>query len=90
MDREFSDGDHVNLRAKARKSSLKLGSCAKLSPRYCGPFEVLERIGNVAYRIEMPVITRAHNDFHVSFLTKYLHGPNHIIDWNVIQVEPER
>ena len=42
---EFSIGDHVYLRVRARKSSLKLGSCAKLSPRYCGPFEVLERIG---------------------------------------------
>ena len=40
--REFSVGDHVYLRARPRKSSLKLGSCAKLSPRYCGSFEVLE------------------------------------------------
>ena len=45
VNREFSVGDHVYLRLKAKKSSLKLGSCAKLSPRYCGPFEVLERIG---------------------------------------------
>ena len=36
--REFNVGDHVYLRVKAKKSSLKLGSCAKLSPRYCGPF----------------------------------------------------
>ena len=43
--REFSVGDHVYLRVREKKSSLKLGSCAKLSPRYCGPFEVLERIG---------------------------------------------
>ena len=39
--REFSFGDHVNLRVTPRKCSLKLGICAKLSPRYCGPFEVL-------------------------------------------------
>ena len=43
MNREFIFGDHVYLRVKARKISLKLGSCAKLSPRYCGLFEVLER-----------------------------------------------
>ena len=40
MDREFSVGDHVYLRVREKKSSLKLGSCAKLSPRYCGSFEV--------------------------------------------------
>ena len=41
VNRDFSVGDHVYLRVRARKSSLKLGSCTKLSPRYCGPFEVL-------------------------------------------------
>ena len=64
---EFSVGDHVYLRVRARKSSLKLGSCAKLSPRYCGPFEVLERIGLVAYRIALLANTRAHNVFSCFF-----------------------
>ena len=63
-----------------RKSSLKLGSCAKLSPRYCGSFEVLEIIGPVAYRIAFPASTRAHNVFHVSLLKKYVHDPKHVIN----------
>ena len=68
---------------------MKLGICAKLSPRYCGPFEVLESIGPVAYRLAFLASTRDHNVFHVSFLKKYVHDPNHVINWDVIQVEPE-
>ena len=84
MNREFSVGDHVYLKVRANKSSLNLGSCAKLSPR---SFEVLERIGLNAYRLALPVNIRAHNVFHVSLLKKYVHDTNHVINWDVIQVE---
>ena len=60
-----------------------------MSERYCGLFEVLGRIGPVSYRIAFPYNTRAHNVFNVSFLKKYVHDPNHVINWDVIQVEPE-
>ena len=55
-----------------------------MSPRYCGPFEVLERIGPVAYRLAFPASTRAHNVFRASLLEKYVHDPNHVINWDVI------
>ena len=87
--RDFSVGDHVYLRVRPRKSSLKLGSCAKSSPRYCGSFEVLEIIGPIANKLAFPANTRAHNVFHVSLLKKYVHDPNHVINWDVIKVEPE-
>ena len=74
---------------RARKSSLRLRSCAKLSSRYCGPFEVLERIGPVAYRLAFPASIRAHNVFRVSLLKRYVHDPYHVINWDVIQVELE-
>ena len=89
MNRELSVGDHVYLKVRTNKSSLKLGICAKLSPRYCGMFEVLEIIGLVAYRLAFPSSIRAHNVFHFSLLNKYVHDPNHVINWDVIQVEPE-
>ena len=88
MHREFTIGDHVYLRVREQKSSLNLGSCVKLSPRYCGPFEVLERIGPIAYILPLLASTRAHNAFHVCLLKKYVHA-NHLINWDVIQVEPK-
>jgi hypothetical protein len=87
--RKFKVGDHVFLRLKANRSSLKLGNFSKLAARYCGSFEILERIGPVAYRLALPACMSIHNVFHVSFLNKYVHDVNHVIDWNVIQVEQE-
>ena len=82
-------GDHVFLKVKANISSLKLGNCSKLAARYCGSFEILERIGPVAYMIALPASMSVHNVFHVSLLNKYIPDANHVIDWNVIQVEQE-
>jgi hypothetical protein len=82
-------GEHVLLKVKANRSSLKLGNCAKLAAIFCGPFEILERIGPVAYMLALPKSMNIHNVFHVSLLTKYIPDANHVIDWNVIQVEQE-
>jgi hypothetical protein len=87
--REFKVGEHVFLKVKPKKISLKLGSCTKLATRFCGPFEILDRIGPVAYMLALPTSMNVHNVFHVSLLKKYVHDPNHVIDWTLIQVEPE-
>jgi hypothetical protein len=87
--REFKVGDHVFLKVKTNRSSPKLGSCTKLAARYCGPFEILERIGPVAYMLALPASMTVHNVFHVSIFKKYILDANHVIDQNVIQVEPK-
>ena len=43
--KEFQVGEHVFIKVRPKKSSLKLRSCANLAPRYCGPFEILSKMG---------------------------------------------
>ena len=57
--------------------------------RFCGPFEVLRRIGLVAYELDLPLSFKIHNVFHVSLLKKYVHDPNDLFDWPLIQVDPK-
>ena len=82
--KEFKVGDHVLLKVKYNRSSLKLGNCSKLETRYCGSFEMLERIGPIAYMLTLPASMTVHNVFHVSLLKKYIPDVNHVIDWNVV------
>jgi hypothetical protein len=78
--REFEVGDHFFLKVKANRSSLKLGNCSKLEARYCGRFEILERIGPVSYMLAFPASMTIHNVFHVSLLKKSILDANHVID----------
>ena len=87
--KEFQVGKHVFIKIRPKKISLRLGSCAKLAPRYCGPFEILSRIGKVAYQLALPHNLRLHNVFHISVLKKYVHDATHVVNQNVVQVEPE-
>jgi hypothetical protein len=82
-------GEHVFLKVKEKRSLIRLGSSLKMVARYCGPFEILEKIGPVSYMIAFPTSIRVHNLFHASLLKKYVLDPNHITDWTVIQVEHE-
>ena len=63
--------------------------CPNLAPRYHGPFEILARIGSIAYELALPSCIKVHYLFHISLLKNYVPNPNHIIDWALIHVELE-
>ncbi|GKA03367.1 putative reverse transcriptase domain-containing protein [Tanacetum coccineum] len=70
---EFSIDDHVLLKVSPWKGVVRFGKRGKLAPRYVGPFEIVERIGPVAYRLKLPQeLSGIHDTFHVSNLKKCL------------------
>ena len=66
-----------------------MGKYSKLEPRYCSPFEILAKVESVAYQLALPPNIKLHNMFHVSLSKRNVHDDSHVIDLNVIQVEPE-
>ena len=74
-------GDHIFLKVMLKREVVRFGKQWKLTLRYIGPFEVLERVGTVAYRSALPPsLSGVHEVFHVSMLRKYTPNPAHVID----------
>ncbi|GKB33878.1 reverse transcriptase domain-containing protein [Tanacetum coccineum] len=70
---EFEVGDRVMLKVSPWKGVIRFGKKGKLAPRYVGPFEILKRIGPVAYRLRLPEeLSGVHDTFHVLNLKKCL------------------
>ncbi|GJZ42680.1 putative reverse transcriptase domain-containing protein [Tanacetum coccineum] len=68
---DFQVGDNVMLKVSPWKGVVRFGKRGKLNPRYVGPFKVIEKVGDVAYKLELPEeLSRVHNTFHVSNLKK--------------------
>ena len=87
---EFKVGDHVFLKVMPKRGVVRFGKHGKLSPRFIGPFEILERVGTIAYRLALPPsMSGAHKVFHVSMLWRYTLDPAHIVDWGEIKVDTD-
>ncbi|XP_059295557.1 uncharacterized protein LOC132048893 [Lycium ferocissimum] len=85
-DLEFAAGDHVLLKISPMKGVIRFGKRGKLSPRYIRPFEILDRVGDVAYQLVLqPGLASAHPVFHVSMLKKYHADSPYIVRWDSIR-----
>ena len=79
---EFEVRDHVLLKVMPKRGGVvRFGKRGKLSPRFIGPFEILERVGTIAYRLALPPnMSGVHEVFHVFMLRKYTPDPAHVVD----------
>ncbi|KAJ9146018.1 hypothetical protein P3X46_028338 [Hevea brasiliensis] len=70
------------------KGVMRFGKKGKLASRYIGPFEVTDKVGVVAYRLELPPnLSHVHPVFHISMLRKYIPDPSHVLQPNVIELK---
>ena len=77
----FEEGDMVFLKVSPWKGIQRFGKKGKLAPKFIGPFKILAKVGNMAYRLELPAqLSNIHPVFHVSMLRKYEPDPLHVID----------
>ena len=87
---EFEVGDHVFLKVMPKRRVVRFGKRRKLSPRFIRLFEILKRIGVVAFRLALPPnMLGVHEIFHVSMLWKYTLDPAHMVDWGQIEVDTD-
>ncbi|KAL0417133.1 UNVERIFIED_CONTAM: Transposon Tf2-11 polyprotein [Sesamum latifolium] len=87
---EYEVGDKVFLKVSPWKGILRFGRQGKLSPRYIGPYEIIERIGPLAYRLALPMeLLQIYDVFHVSLLRRYRSHPSHVIREPEIEISEE-
>ncbi|GKF98794.1 hypothetical protein Tco_0297577 [Tanacetum coccineum] len=85
---EFQVDNHVMLKVSPRKGIFRFGKRGKLNSQYIGPFEILERIGPVAYKLDLPKeLSNIHNTFHISNLKKCLSDESLIIPMKELQLD---
>ncbi|GJZ85978.1 hypothetical protein Tco_0657588 [Tanacetum coccineum] len=85
---EYEVGENDCFKVSPWKGVMRFGKKGKLAPRYVGPFEILERIGPVAYRLRLPEeLIGVHDTFHVSNLKKCLGNANLHVSLNEIKID---
>ncbi|XP_062080323.1 uncharacterized protein LOC133785080 [Humulus lupulus] len=84
----FEAGDKMLLKVAPLKGALHFGKKGKLSPRYIEPFEIVEKIDMVAYRLALPpALDQVHDAFHVSIMRKYVEDSSHVLFYEQLEVD---
>ena len=87
----FEIGDSVLLKVSSWKGLIRFGKRGKLSPRFIGPFNVLQRVGNQAYKLELPKeLNGIHDTFHVSYLRKFIGEVPDIIPISELRIDENK
>jgi hypothetical protein len=87
---EFEVGDHVYLRVSPMKGVCHFGIKGKLSPRYIGPYPILDKYGPTSYQVELLAnLSGVHNVFHVSQLKRCMKPPIDVVIKDTILLEPD-
>jgi hypothetical protein len=87
-DLEFAEGDHVFIRVTPTTGVGRAIKSRKLTPRFIGPYQILKRVGPVAYQVALPPhLSSLHDVLHVSQLRKYIPDPTHVVELDDIQLK---
>ena len=89
-DIRYEISEKVFLKVSPWKKVMRFGKKSKLSPRFIGSYEVIEKVGPVAYRLALPPdLEKIHNAFHVSMLRRYRSDPSHVVSLETIELIPD-
>ena len=89
-DIQYEISKKVFLKVSPWKKVMRFGRKGKLSPRFIGSYEVIEKVGPVAYRLALPPeLEKIHNVFHVSMLRRYRSNPSHMVSLEIIELRPD-
>ena len=87
-DLQFEIGDRVFLKISPWKGVLRFGKRGKISPIYIGPYEIVIKVGPVAYKLKLPPeLSRIHDTFHMLKLRKYSPDPSHVLREQPMQLK---
>ena len=89
-DIRYEIGEKVFLKVSPWKKVMRFGKNDKFSPRFIGPYEVIEKVCLVAYHLTLPPdLEKIHNVFHVSMLRRYRSNPSHVVSSETIELRPD-